>query len=275
MSYQEFNTGLLAWFFDHGTRIIGIIILTLILKRFAGVFIESTIAKTFARQKFEYPEARERRQKTLARVFTTTFTIAILLIGALMILSELAINIAPIIAGAGIVGVAIGFGGQYLIRDLISGIFIILENQYRVNDVICIDKTCGQVEDISLRTTTLRDLDGTVHHIPNGEVRIASNKTKGFSRVVLTIGIAYENDIDKVTKVVNKVGKLLANDKAWRDKIISPPVFLRVDDFTDSAVMIKILGETKTLMQWEVAGEYRKRLKVAFEKNGIMMHESN
>ena len=273
MTYQEFNTGLVTWFFDHGTRIIGLIILTLVFKRFGGVFIESTIARTFARQKFEDPEARERRQKTLARVFITTFNIAILMIGALMILSELAINIAPIIAGAGIVGVAIGFGGQYLIRDLISGIFIILENQYRVNDVICIDKTCGQVEDISLRTTTLRDLDGTVHHIPNGEVRIASNKTKGFSRVVLTIGIAYENDIEKVTTVVNKVGKLLAKDKAWRDKIISPPEFLRVDDFTDAAVMIKILGETKTLMQWEVAGEYRKRLKVAFEKNGIVMHE--
>lgn len=272
MSYHELNAGLLAWSFNHGIRIVGIIILILLLKRFGGVFIESTIVRTFARQKFEESEARERRQKTLARVFATTFNIVILLIGGLMILSEFAINIAPIIAGAGIIGVAIGFGGQYLIRDLISGIFIILENQYRVNDVICIGTTCGQVEDISLRVTILRDLDGTVHHIPNGEVRIASNKTKGFSRVVLTIGISYENDMEKVIKVVNEVGKKLANDKIWRDKIISPPEFLRIDDFTDSSVMIKILGETKTLMQWAVAGEYRKRLKVAFDKSGIVMH---
>jgi len=274
MNIQSLNADLLAWFLNHGVRIIGIIIITVILKRFAGAFIERTVARTFARQKFENPEARDQRQKTLVRVFVTTFNIIILLIGGLMILSEFAINIAPLIAGAGVIGVALGFGGQYLIRDLISGVFIILENQYRVNDVICIDKVCGKVEDISLRTTILRDLDGTVHHIPNGEVRIASNKTKGFSRVVLTIGISYENDIEKVTNVVNAVGKRLANDKAWRDKIITPLSFLRVDDFTDSAVMIKILGETKTLMQWEVAGEYRKRLKVAFEKNNISFNDA-
>lgn len=189
----------------------------------------------------------------------------------MLVLTEIGINIAPIIAGAGVIGLAFGFGGQYLIKDLIAGFFVILENQYRVNDVVCIGDTCGLVENLNLRTTILRDLDGTVHVVPNGEIKTASNLSKYFSRVNLDVGVAYESNLEHVIKVVNRVGKDLSNDKNFKDLIISPPQFLRVDDFADSQITIKILGDTKPIKQWDVTGELRKRLKIAFDKEGIVI----
>lgn len=186
-----------------------------------------------------------------------------------MILQEAGIAIGPLLAAAGIAGLAFGFGGQYLIRDLISGLFIIMENQYRIGDVVCFDGTCGLVEDISMRMTTLRDLDGVVHHVPHGEVKKVSNLSKKFSRVNLNIGISYNSSLEKVITVVNKVGRELADDPKWKEHILKAPQFLRVDDFGDSAIIIKILGETKPIKQWEVAGEFRKRLKLAFDREGI------
>ena len=162
-----------------------------------------------------------------------------------------------------------GFGAQFLIRDVIAGMFLILENQYRVGDVVKVGGVSGMVEEITLRKTTLRDLDGIVHHVPNGEIKDASNYSKTFSRVNLDVGVSYSSDIEKVIKVVNMVGKDLAENPEWKGKIIKAPQFLRVDDFADSAVVIKILGDTQPLKQWEVTGELRKRLKIAFDKNGI------
>ena len=120
-----------------------------------------------------------------------------------------------------------------IIRDFFTGLFIILENQYRVGDVVCVDTVCGTVEDINLRMTILRDVDGAVHHIPNGEIKIATNKTKGFARVNLIIGIAYDADIEKVKGVVNRVGQDMAQDPEWKDKIIKAPEFVRVDNFSN------------------------------------------
>jgi len=186
-----------------------------------------------------------------------------------MILQEIGFAIGPLLAAAGIAGLAFGFGGQYLIRDLISGLFIIMESQYRIGDVVCFDGTCGLVKDISLRMTTLRDLDGTVHHVPHGEIKKVSNLSKFFARVNLNIRISYSSNLEQVISVVNKVGRELAEDSAWKDLVVKPPQFLRVDDFGDSAIIIKILGETKPLKQWEVTGELRKRIKIAFDKEGI------
>ncbi|MFA6262258.1 MAG: mechanosensitive ion channel family protein [Bacteroidia bacterium] len=195
--------------------------------------------------------------------------IIILLLAMLMILQEIGIPIGPILAGAGIIGLAVGFGGQYLIRDIISGFFIILENQYRVGDVVNFDGTGGLVEDISLRMTTLRDLDGTVHHIPHGEIKRVANLSKDFARINLNLGISYNSKLDHVIRVVNLVGNELANDPLWQEYIIKPPQFLRIDDFADSSIVIKILGETQPLKQWEVTGELRKRIKFAFDLEGI------
>jgi len=173
------------------------------------------------------------------------------------------------LAGAGIIGLAVGFGGQYLIRDLISGFFIIIENQYRVGDVVNFDGTGGLVEDISFRMTTLRDLDGTVHHIPHGEIKKVANLSKDFARVNLNIGVSYNSKLDHVIQIVNEVGNELSQDAQWKEFIIKPPQFLRVDDFADSSIVIKILGETQPLKQWEVTGELRKRIKIAFDNEGI------
>lgn len=263
-----FDTSI-PWIMSHGLKILLILTAVFALKKFARVFIEKAIRKAVVADHFLSKEAEKKRENTLISIFTGTFNVLIVIIGGLMVLQETGVEIGPLIAAAGIAGIAVGFGGQYLIRDVISGLFIILENQYRVGDVACFDDTCGLVEGISLRMTTLRDLDGTVHHVPHGEIKKVSNLSKFYSRVNLNIGIAYDSNLEHVIKVVNKVGKELGNDPKWKEFIVKPPQFLRVDDFADSAIIIKILGETKPIKQWDVTGELRKRLKIAFDKEGI------
>ena len=257
------------WFFDHGIKIVAIIIVAYLFRKFAGIFIEKIIKKIVISDHFLTKEAERKREDTLIRIFTVSLGILVWLLALLMILQETGIAIGPLFAAAGIAGLAFGFGGQYLIRDLISGLFIIMENQYRIGDVVCFDGTCGLVEDISMRMTTLRDLDGIVHHVPHGEIKRVSNLSKQFARVNLNIGISYRSNLEQVISVVNKVGKELTEDPAWKEHILKPPQFLRVDDFGDSAIIIKILGETKPLKQWDVTGEFRKRLKIAFDREGI------
>ena len=257
------------WFLSHGIKIIFIIIGTYILNRFSKHTIEKIVRITVVSDKYLSKKDEEKREDTLIRIFTWSCRIIILFIATLMILQEIGISIAPVLAGAGIIGIAVGFGGQYLIKDIISGFLIILENQYRIGDVVDFDGTSGLVEDINLRKTVLRDLDGTVHHIPHGEIKKVSNLSKDFARINLNIGIAYAANLDHVIKIVNKVGNELSQDTQWKEFIIKPPQFLRVDDFADSSIVIKILGETQPLKQWEVTGELRKRIKIAFDNEGI------
>ena len=267
--FQKFVQNLTPWLLDHGVKIAAIIIAAYLIRRFAVIFIEKIVRKTIVSNHFLTKEAEKKREDTLIRIFTSSLVILVLLLAILMVLQEAGIAVGPLLAAAGIAGLAFGFGGQYIIRDFISGLFIIMENQYRVNDVVCFDGTCGLVEDISLRMTTLRDLDGVVHHMPHGEIKKVSNLTKHFSRVNLNIGIAYNSNLEQVISVINKVGRELADDPAWKEFILKPPQFLRIDDFGDSAIVIKVLGETKPLKQWDVAGDLRKRLKIAFDKEGI------
>lgn len=268
-SMQAIVEIILPWFFSHGVKIIIILVIAYFLKRFINVFIEKLVKKIVFLDDFITEDAKKKREDTLVRIFSVSSFSLLWLIVILMILQELGVAIAPLLAAAGVAGLALGFGGQYLIRDLISGLFIIMENQYRIGDIVCFDKTCGEVEDITLRMTTLRDLDGTVHHVPHGEIKKVSNLSKFFARINLNIGISYNADLEHVISVVNKVGNELFQDNEWRDSIIKSPQFLRVNDFADSAIIIKILGETKPLKQWEVTGELRKRLKIAFDKEGI------
>ncbi|MDP3961840.1 MAG: mechanosensitive ion channel family protein [Pseudorhodobacter sp.] len=267
--FQKFVQYIMPWLYNHGIKIAVIIIAAYLIRRFARIFIEKIIRKIIISDHFLDKEAERKREDTLIRIFTVSLGILAWLMALLMILQEAGIAIGPLLAAAGIAGLAFGFGGQYLIRDLISGIFIIVENQYRIGDVVCFDGTCGLVEDISMRMTTLRDLDGTVHHVPHGEIKRVSNLSKQFARVNLNIGISYGSNLEKVILVVNKVGRELAEDSEWKEHILKPPQFLRVDDFGDSAIIIKILGETKPLKQWDVTGELRKRLKIAFDREGI------
>ncbi|MBI2024805.1 MAG: mechanosensitive ion channel family protein [Candidatus Harrisonbacteria bacterium] len=257
------------WVSGSGLRVLVIVVAALVVLRFGRILIEKLIRKIVVADSFLDKTAEKKRENTLIKAFGGALRIGVLLIAFLMALSELGLNVGPILAAAGVAGLAIGFGGQYLIRDLISGLFILMENQFRVGDVVCVNGTCGLVEDINLRRVIMRDLDGTVHNIPNGEIKIASNLSKEFARVNLDIGVSYDSDLAKVMKVVNKVGSDLANDPDWKIFIIKAPQFLRVDNFADSAIIIKILGETEPLKQWDVTGELRKRLKIAFDKEGI------
>jgi moderate conductance mechanosensitive channel len=257
------------WVLTQGARIITIVFVAYIIRRSIGIGIEKLVRKVAVSGHFLNKEAEQKREDTLIRIFSTSATVLIWILALLMVLQEIGFAIGPLLAAAGIAGLAFGFGGQYLIRDFISGLFIIIENQYRLGDVVCFDGTCGLVEDISLRMTTLRDLDGVVHHVPHGEIKKISNLSKYFARVNLDIGVAYDSDLEQVISIINRVGEGLANDHAWKESIIKPPRFLRVDDFGDSAIIVKILGETKPLKQWEVAGEFRKRIKIAFDQEGV------
>jgi len=263
---ESFIQNLISWVLSHGIKIFGILIVAYLINKLGGKVIERAIRKGV---RDTTKEATEKRQNTLIGVFVGALKIIVWLVAIMMILPELGINAGPILAGAGILGVALGFGAQYMIRDFLAGLFIIIENQYREGDVVCLDGTCGLVEDINLRKTVLRDLDGTVHHVPNGEIKKASNLSKQFARVNLNIGISYKENLDRVIKVVNRVGEELAEDPQWKDLILKPPQFLRVDDFGESAIIIKILGETKPLKQWDVTGELRKRIKIAFDEEDI------
>ena len=257
-----------AWVAVHLVRIVAIVLGALFIQFVSGRLIERMVRRLI-RQGHSTRLAEEKRENTLIQVASGTATVLVWLVASMMLLSEFGIAIGPVLAAAGVAGLAIGFGGQYLIRDLISGAFVILENQYRAGDVVCFGETCGLVEAITLRMTTLRDLDGTVHHVPHGEIKTVSNLSKGFSRVNLNIGIGYSSDLEHVISVVDQVGKELAEDPEWKEHVITPPAFLRVEEFADSAIVIKILGDTAPIKQWDVAGELRKRLKIAFDKEGI------
>ncbi len=257
------------WLFNNGLQIVIILIVAIIARSVLSMFVEKVVKRMIVSKKGEDKSAETKRENTLIKIFNGTIHTILGLIVILMILSEMGIDIGPLIAGAGVVGIAVGFGGQYLIRDLITGFFIILENQFRVGDVVNAADKIGVVEDITLRKTILRDLDGVVHHIPNGEITTVSNMTQGISKINLNVGVAYNSDMDKVIAVTKKVCEELFTDEVFGEKLKSAPEFLRVDNLGDSSVEIKIVGETIPGAQWELTGELRKRILVAFNKEGI------
>jgi small-conductance mechanosensitive channel len=262
-------TDVTDWLLNHGVRILIILIVGAVLWFLLRRVLRPIVRRIMVRTKGESRRGIEKRVDTLTAVFTGVARVAVLVIVLLLILTELDVNIGPILAGFGIAGIAVGFGAQYLIRDLIAGIFIIMENQYRVGDVASVAGITALVEDITLRKTVLRDLDGVVHHVPNGEITTASNYTRHFSRVNINISVAYGTDLDHAIEVMNRVGKELAEDEEWKNRIITPPQVLRVDNLGDSGIDIKMLGDVKPIEQWAVMGELRLRIKKAFDDEGI------
>lgn len=258
------------WLIDRGIPILITIVVGAVLWFVLNKFLPPIVRRTVARTGYkESKQGLEKRTNTLLSIFKGMARVLIIIVVIIMILDEVGVPITPVLAGFGIAGVAIGFGAQYLIRDLIAGIFIILENQYRVGDVVRVAGIGGLVEEITLRKTVLRDLDGIVHHVPNGEIKTASNYTRHFSRVNLNVSVGYGADLDHAINVINRVGKELAEDEDWRERIMSPPKAERVDNLGDSGIEIKILGDVKPMQQWAVMGELRLRLKKAFDAEGI------
>lgn len=262
--------GVVSWLGAHGVTILVIVVVGALLWLSLNRVLPPIVCRAVERNRHkESKEGMEKRANTLLFVFKSVGRIFILIVGLMMILSEVGVPIAPVLAGFGIVGIAVGFGAQYLIRDIIAGTFIILENQYRVGDVARVADVTGMVEEVGLRKTVLRDLDGIVHHVPNGEIRVASNYTRHFARVNLDVAVSYDTDLDQAIGVINRVGNELAEDEEWRKAIRTPPQAVRVNKLGDSGIEIKIIGETKPMQQWAVMGQLRLRLKKAFDAEGI------
>jgi small conductance mechanosensitive channel len=222
----------------------------------------------------ESPTAKLENEKRIITLMGITKRLGKLVIWAIFImilLRQLGIDIAPILAGAGIIGLAVGFGAQELVRDFISGFFMLMEDQIRRGDYALINGVDGMVEKIELRTITLRDMSGTVHIFQNGKINTLANMTKEWSAIVLEISVAYREDVDKVIDVMKKVGEELASDSALKDQIIEPVEILGLDKFAESAIVIKARIKTVPLSQWAIGREYRKRLKYAFDENKILI----
>jgi small-conductance mechanosensitive channel len=258
------------WILDHGVKIVIILIVGIVLLAALKKFLPSVVNRFMARPvRGESQQGIKKRANTLLGVFLGLGRMTVILVILLMVLSEVGVSVGPVLAGFGVVGIAVGFGAQFLIRDLIAGIFILMENQYRVGDVASVGGVTGLVEEINLRKTVLRDLDGIVHHVPNGEIRVASNYTRHYSRVNMNISVSYGTDLDFAIKVINRVCEEMAGEEQWSKVIKSTPQVLRVDKLGDSGIDIKILGDVVPLEQWNVMGELRLRLKREFDKEGI------
>ncbi|HET6746777.1 MAG TPA: mechanosensitive ion channel family protein [Candidatus Saccharimonadales bacterium] len=237
-----------------------------------GRVIKSAVQASMKRHDWHYKDI-EKRQKTLAELFNNTWRVLIITIGALILFSKLfpGVSLAPLFASAGIIGVALGFGAQSLVKDFISGIFIISENQYRVGDIIEIDGATGTVERIGARSTVIRDADGNVHYFPNGIVQHVINKTMGYSMAHFTVTVHPSHDLDEVIDIINTTGKTLAKEPKWKSKILEPPVFSSVGEFSSSGVTITISGKTLPSDQWSVTSEMRRKLLSKFEEKGIAL----
>ena len=260
---------------EHAVPIVLVIVVALVLIRAARLFIHGIVKALMDREATEGTAQElsavelKKRIDTLDDLGLNVIRFFIVVIAGLMILRSFDLDIGPAVAGLGVVGVAVGFGAQHLVRDYLNGALILIENQFSKGDVIRVAGVSGAVEDFSLRRTTLRDLDGVVHTVPNGEILIASNLTRVWARINQDVSVAYGTDIDKAIDVVDGVGKAMAGDTAWKRRILEAPKVDRVSALGEYGVTLKILGTVRAPDQWAAAGELRKRLLAAFHEHGI------
>jgi small-conductance mechanosensitive channel len=255
--------------------IVLILVIALVLIRIARSLVHGVV-KTLLDRETSEGTAQElsavevkKRMDTLDALGTTVIRVFILTIAGVMILGELNLNVGPAVAGLGVVGIAVGFGTQSIVRDYFNGALILIENQFAKGDVVTIAGVSGTVEDFALRRTTLRDLDGVVHTVPNGEIRVASNKTRVWARINLNVTVAHGTDVERAMQVVNDVGHAMAADPAWRRRVMEAPHVERVEDIGEYGITLKVLGLVRASEQWAAGGELRKRLLAAFATHGI------
>lgn len=253
------------WFLTSGLRILLIVVLTLIALRLSR-FVSTRI---FSISKREGDPEFQKRVDTLSAIIRYIIVIGVFILAAIMIMGEFGIQVGPVLAAAGIVGLAVGFGAQSLVQDIISGFFILLEDQIRVGDVVQIADKSGLVERVNLRMVVLRDLAGNVHYVRNGQIQIVTNMTKEYGRYVFDIGVAYREDIDEVIEVIKQVDEELRNDPVFKDDVLEPIEILGLDKFADSAIIIKARTKTKPIRQWTVGREFNRRLKKVFDEKDI------
>jgi moderate conductance mechanosensitive channel len=261
----------LRWLIDHGVKLFAILVAMMVLHWFTKQFSRRVVhvMAHAGHRGAGTREEREARANTLVGVFQNAVSVTITVGGTLMILQEVGIPIAPLLGGAAVFGLAVAFGAQNLIRDYFYGFVILLENQYKLNDVVKIGDISGQVEQITLRMTVLRDLEGNVHFVPNGQVTTVTNLTHGWSRALFDIGVAYKEDVDRVMAVLNELGDQLRKEPPYSAVILEPLTMLGVDNLGDSAVVIKFYVKTRPLHQWTVKRELLRRIKIRFDELGI------
>lgn len=211
----------------------------------------------------------EQRVRTLSGLLRSVGVGFIVVVALFMILRAIGLDIAPLLAGAGVIGLAVSFGAQSLVKDIISGLFILFENQFGMGDVVRIKDVSGRVEKMTLRIVVMRDVHGVVHIVPNGEITQVSNLTRAFSRAVLEIGVAYKEDVDRVIEVLRGIGRELEEDPDWKPLLVEPVEVPGIESFGDSAVNIRVMATTVPLKQWDVARELRLRIKRRFDAEGI------
>ena len=260
---------------DELIPILIILVAAFIAVRLTRIFVHGVVKALIDREATE-GTAQElssveigKRMRTLDTLLDNVLRFFIVVIALLMILGQLGIDIAPAVAGLGVVGIAVGFGAQSLVRDYLNGSLILVENQFAKGDVVQVAGVSGTVEDFTLRRTTLRDIDGVVHTVPNGEIKVASNLTRVWSRINQDVTVAYGTDIDKAIAVVDAVGQEMAADPVWKRRVMEAAHVERVEALAEYGVTLKILGTVRAPDQWAAAGDLRKRLLQAFKTNGI------
>lgn len=265
--FDVYMDRMIDWLLASGSRILLILILTFIALKVARIL--STKLLSLILKHLDSDAEFKKRADTLSSVIRYAFTVGIAALSLVMILGELGIEIGPILAAAGVVGLAIGFGAQSLVKDIITGFFILLENQIRVGDVVQIAGKAGLVEKVNLRMTVLRDLTGTVHYVRNGEIQIVSNMTKDYSCYVFDIGVAYRENIEEVIDIIKEVDEEMRADPEFKDEILEPMEVFGLDAFGDSAIIVKARYKTRPIKQWHVARGFNLRLKKKFDEKDI------
>lgn len=269
MEKLDFLTqALKEWAIIHVPRIIVILLgmwITIRISKIIGKKIRASAEDDDPTRQSE----REKRAETLVNIMNLAVKISALAIGSLMIVREMGIDIGPLLAGAGIIGLAVGFGSQALVKDVVTGFFILIENQFRVGDVIRAGGHSGLVEKITLRTTVLRDLEGAVHIIPNGEIGTVSNLTYIWSKALIDISVDYRSNIDRAMEIMLEVARDMASEERWKRELLEDPQVLGVQALSDSSVILRISFKTLPQSQWALAREYRRRIKNRFDAEGI------
>jgi small conductance mechanosensitive channel len=258
------------WLRDHGTVIAGAAVLALIAAFIVRRVVPHALRPAVTRQMSGRSATEiDRRVETLSGVIVRTAEVVLFLLALFTILPEFGLDIRPVLAGVGITGIALGLGAQSLVRDTLNGIFILSENQYARGDVVTIAGVTGTVEDVTLRRTLLRDVDGVIYSVPNSSVTVAANFTRDFAKVRVTVPVAPASDLNEVRRIADEVGQQLAADPEYRERILAPPRYLRVDSIDMNGVAVQVNGTVRPGSQWEVAGVLRARLLEALRANGI------
>ena len=266
MDIQNIIERSLQWLSTSGLRVLLIVVLALVALKVARVISRRILAPLI---KEELEEETQKRAQTLNSLIRYIFTVLILAVAVMMILDEFGVEIGPVLAAAGIVGLAVGFGAQHLVQDIISGFFILMDDSIRVGDVVNIAGKGGLVEKVNLRVTVLRDMAGNVHYVRNGQIDVVTNMTKEYSHYVFDIGVAYREDVDQVIDVIKQIYEEIRADSEFAPDIMAPIEILGMDQFADSAVIIKARTKTKPIKQWRIGREFNKRLKAKFDEMGI------